>query len=432
MHRGSVLSLLVWALLYWAVATLSTHTALAQVPLFAEETAPPAQTKTPEPPAESIDGQRDLQQRPPDRQPDSGVQPVPGERQPAQAPLPPTDTRPETVEDNRYRLDNPHIALLLPLQSNAFRRYADAIRLGVLSAASFAQDPSLPVIVYATTEDTYQITDAYRRAMSSGARAVIGPLTRDGVSAVAASGRIEVPTLALNSPETEIRLPENLYVFGLQIEAEARAVARYAFREGGRKALVVIGETPVGRRIAQAFKEEWRRLKADVADEFVYSTEAATLGQLRQLVKNTTADAIFLSLDATRARFIRSYLGNRLPIYATSMVYASNADRLELYDLDGVRFVDMPWLLQPDHAAVMSYLRPDVSSAALDQERFYALGIDAYRVIRALLQRDPASLAIDGVTGAITLTRNRQIQREPVPAYFSAGTARLPAADAPR
>lgn len=344
--------------------------------------------------------------------------------QPAEPP-PPTETRPQVTEDNRVLLQQSQIALILPLQSSAFQRYAESIRLGVLAASSIAQDPAMPVVVYATTDDPSRILEAYDRALANGARAIIGPLTRNGVSALAGSGRIMVPTLALNSPETDIRLPENLYVFGLQIEAEARQIARLAFREGGRKALIVIGETSVGRRIAQAFKEEWLRLKGDVADEFVYTTDASTLGQLRETVQNTTADAIFLSLDAARARFIRPYLGTRLPIYATSMVYASNADRLELYDLDGIRFVDMPWLLQPDHPAVMTYLRPAVTNSSLDQERFYAIGIDAYRIVRALIQGNPESIRIDGVTGEIRLAQNRQFVREAVPAYFGNGDAHI-------
>jgi uncharacterized protein len=387
MQGRSTPLLLLRALLYWAIVGLSTQPALAQEPL-------PAQEQQNEQPAPAV----------------------------APAILPPTETRPETIEDDRILLTRPHVALVLPLQSTSFQRYADSIRLGVLSAASLAQDPSLPVIVYATTDEPFRITEAYQRALSTGARAVIGPLTRNGVSALATSGRIPVPTLALNTPDTDISLPENLYVFGLQIEAEARQAARLAFREGGRKALIIVGETSIGRRIAQAFKEEWRLQKADVADEFVYTTDASMLGQLREAVRNTAADAIFLSLDATRARFIRPYLGTRLPIYATSMVYASNADPLELFDLDGVRFLDIPWLLQPDHPAVMTYLRPDVQTRALDQERFYALGIDAYRIIKALLQGQTDTIAIDGVTGTIKLSGNHHFTREPVAAYFGYGS----------
>ncbi|MEX0958284.1 MAG: penicillin-binding protein activator [Burkholderiales bacterium] len=378
------------ALLYWALAALSTQGTHAVGFDFEEEPLPP-ETTYPEPA-------------------------YPEATYPAEDPY---------AQEDSFQLTEPHIAVILPLQSRNFGRYADSVRLGVLSATSLTYDASLPVIVYATDDEPVSIMDAYQRAISTGARGVIGPLTRNGVSALAASGLVNVPTLALNAPDMDVRLPPDLYVFGLQIEAEARQVAQFAYREGQRKAFVVSGETSLGRRVAQAFVEEWEKLQGKVVDRFVYTTDVSTLGILRDRLNATDADSVFLSLDSSRARFIRPYLGNQLRIYATSQVYASNADKLQLYDLDGVRFLDMPWLLQPDHPAVMSYLRPDIRSQTLDQERFYALGIDAYRLMRVLLDEDALPETLDGVTGTIRLGRNQQFERDLVPAQFSYGATRL-------
>ena len=49
--------------------------------------------------------------------------------------------------------------------------------------------------------------------------------------------------------------------------------------------------------------------------------------------------------------------------------------------------MDMPWFVQPDHPAVMVYPAPD-ARMAVEQERLYALGIDAYRLCGLLLQSD--------------------------------------------
>jgi hypothetical protein len=76
----------------------------------------------------------------------------------------------------------------------------------------------------------------------------------------------------------------------------------------------------------------------------------------------------------------------------------------------------------------MSYLQSDVQGAALDQERFYALGIDAYRIARALLEEPLWRGPLDGVTGTITLGAGQQFSRELVPAHFSGGAARSLAA----
>lgn len=329
----------------------------------------------------------------------------------------------DPAPDEGAFLTQPHVAIILPLQSPSFGKHADSVRLGVFAASSLQQD-SPPLIVYATTEEPERILDAYRRAISTGALAVIGPLTRNGVSALAASGEIPIPTIALNTPDTDVRLPPQLFVFGLQIEAEARQVARVAIKQGGRSVFIVMRDSPLDRRIVQAFGEQWKKLKGEIVEQFQYTTDVATLAKLRERLSATKADTIFLSVDSPRARFSRPYLGSKQTVYATSLVFASNADKRELFDLEGVRFLDIPWLLQPDHPAVISYLRPEIATRALDQERFYALGVDAYRIAMALLADPQWRGPLDGVTGSITLGEGRHFARELMPAVFSSGSVR--------
>jgi len=52
-------------------------------------------------------------------------------------------------------------------------------------------------------------------------------------------------------------------------------------------------------------------------------------------------------------------------------------------------------------------------------QRFYALGIDAYRVAASLIEAQ-RSLGLDGVTGRLTLYGN-VVAREPVQAVFRNG-----------
>jgi outer membrane PBP1 activator LpoA protein len=85
----------------------------------------------------------------------------------------------------------------------------------------------------------------------------------------------------------------------------------------------------------------------------------------------------------------------------------------------GVNFVDMPWLLEPQHTAVMVYARPK-PLASMDLERFYALGIDAWRIAQLLLSgvRD---IRLDGVTGQLTLGADGHFERELVAGRYSEG-----------
>ena len=207
-------------------------------------------------------------------------------------------------------------------------------------------------------------------------------------------------------------------MLSLQIEAEARQVAQLAWQDGYRKATTVNGDTPLLKRIHQAFVDEFTRLGGTHVAAHAFTTDAEGLTRIKKAVETGTADMAFLALDVARARLARSYFG-ALPVYATSQVYPGNAGPLAGYDLAGVRFLDMPWLLQPDHPAVMVYPRPTFGGA-VELDRFYALGIDAYRIVLALLA-GKSETGLDGVTGRLVLGRDRQFVRGLTTAQFTDG-----------
>jgi outer membrane PBP1 activator LpoA protein len=332
------------------------------------------------------------------------------------APPPPALAEPKPLPPAPHAQEGAHLALLLPLDSAAFRRHAEAVRDGFLAAAK-VQGAALPVRVYAMEDEAREAVAIYQRALASGARAVVGPLTRSGVTALAESALVIVPTLALNVPEARDALPA-LYVLSLHIEDEARQVAQLAWNEGRRSALLVTERSPLARRLYQAFVEEFTRLGGVLAAEFDYTSDPAGLARIRQAAGSGKADMAFLGLDLPQARLARPYL-DPLAIYATSLVHPGAAGPLAAFDLAGVRFLDMPWMLQPEHPAVVLYPRPDYREA-VERNRFYALGIDAFRLAQALLAGRP-ELALDGVTGRLALEPDRRYSRALVPARFADG-----------
>lgn len=317
----------------------------------------------------------------------------------------------------------PHIALILPLKSESFGTAAEITRQGFIAAASKQGGSRLPVKTYATTEQTDEILAAYQLALSAGAQVVVGPLTRDGVSALATSDMVRVPTLALNAPEDFAVLPAYMFTFSLQVENEARQIAMLAWQEGKRKALIIGAEALLDKRMQQAFAEEWQRLGGVILGQLFFTGEQGSLITLKQAVEISGADMIFLALDAKKARQVRPYIDLNVNIYATSQIFSGNSQGALNLDLNGVRFVDMPWLLQSDHPAVMIYPRPK-NAVIIDLERLYALGIDAFRITQDLSAIGPYSgYALDGVTGQISLNANHQFVRELTPAIFYQGQA---------
>ncbi len=309
----------------------------------------------------------------------------------------------------------PFLALLLPLSSPAFAQAAQAVADGCHAALAQEEDP-LPLQLSRTDASPASIFAAYRSAAERGAAVILGPLTRDGVTALARTALPGPPTLALNTPEPETPLPRRFVSFGLSAESEARNAAQNAFSAGARSAAVVESDTSLSRRITRAFVDEWTLLGGSVSEHL---DSTANLSLMKQRMARSRADMVFLSTDAEESRAARPYLNNQIPVYAISLVHDGHQGPLSVVDLDGIRFVDMPWLVQPDHPAVMVYPRP--GTASLEFQRFYALGIDACRLAPLLAAgRDAAEL--DGVTGRLRLAHG-MVEREPVAATFRGGSA---------
>ena len=335
---------------------------------------------------------------------------------PEPVPLPPPG--PERIVPRPAPDAPPHIALLLPLDSKYFGRHAAAVRNGFLAAAK-TQGGGLPVRIHATGDDPEQAVRAYIDAVNAGARAVVGPLTRNSVAAVMGSAAVIVPTLALNVPDGLAAPLLDMYTFSLQVESEARQVARLAHQDGYRRAVTISIDSPLFGRLLQAFVDEFTRLGGSHSANHAFTSDPEGLARIKAALATSAADVAFLALDFARARLARPYFG-ALPVYATSQVYPGDAGPLAAFDLTGVRFLDMPWLLQPDHPAVMIYPRPVQSGQAAELERFFALGIDAYRIATALLAGKAGS-GLDGVTGRLTLGPDRQFERSLTAAEFNDG-----------
>lgn len=318
------------------------------------------------------------------------------------------------------------LALLLPLKSPAFVRPAEMVRQGFMAAMAPAiQSGSASVTVYSSTDNVSDILSLYNQALMDGQKVIVGPLTKNAVAALAASNLVTVPTLTLNVPDTVILAPPQFYVFGLSAELEARQVAKQAYTVGHRGAKVIYTSSPLSRRMLAAFSDAWQKLGGNLVAQLEVSASPASLIKLQELAAASPTDMLFLALDAREARLVRPYLDSSVPTYATSQVYGGMRRATSNFDLDGVRFLDIPWILQPQHPAVMIYPRP-ATEESLELERFYALGIDAARLATLLASRARLdSTILDGVTGQISLNREQQFARELVEAEFFQGQPQL-------
>jgi uncharacterized protein len=313
------------------------------------------------------------------------------------------------------------MALLLPLQSSTLGSAAQAVRDGFL-AGHAREQAGVTVAVLESGDTPQDVLPAYLAAVNQF-DIVIGPLSRFDVAAVAQSGNVLRPTIALAQPQlrgsrdgdVEPALPPRMLVVGLSLEEEARQVADWVGRTNpAAKVFVVSTNTAWQRRTARAFAAQAsqaglapQNMQLSLADGAV---SPSGLEQLKQRIVAEQPEALFVALDAAQARQVRTAIGADVALYGTSQLNPlASADWLTAEaanEMNGARFVDIPWQVQPDHPAVMVYPHPVVSveqKRSADLERLYALGIDAYRVAHEVAAGN-TNFGIDGVTGKLSVS----------------------------
>lgn len=330
------------------------------------------------------------------------------------------------------------VALLLPL-SGPLGSAGQAILNGYMAShfqalAHGGFSPSVRVHDTAR-EDSLQ---AYQRAVDGGAQLVIGPLERDGVQALAREPSLPTPVLALNAT-AGLHTGSQLIQFGLLPEDEGEQLARGLYREGHRRVLLLSSDSGWSDRLLRSFRDRFEQLGGEVVTHQRFATtreigDGVAAGLLigdsheraremrRVLATNLEfeprrrqdLDAVVLAAEAAIARSVKPTLAYHfagdLPIYASSHIYQGTVEQRVTSELDGIRFLGMPWRLNPwsvRHEVEDAWSGTDGSSAA-----FYAMGADAWQ-----LQARLPLLFVEhgfhaGATGELRLGADGRLQRE--------------------
>ena len=332
-------------------------------------------------------------------------------------PAPPGDPQQRPAPAPRPIQKRPHVALILPTASPALGRLAEAVRAGFMAAVEAAGRESVPVNVTAVDNEATALIEACRYSQAAGAVLVVGGFTRDGAQTLATSDCALQPVLALN----ELRganLSPDVFSFSLSLENEARQVALMAVGDGLRSAIVIGTNSALSRRVQEAFEREWTRAAGELR-RITFSGNPDEAPLIREKIANMRGDMVFLALDQAEARAVRPYVSGMLPVFATTLSINPRAESIVNVDLQGVRYVEMPWFVQPDHPAVMAY-PPPKAQLSVEHERLYAFGIDAFRLALLITRGDPRKSVLDGVTGRIGL-EERHFSRTMSPAEVDGG-----------
>lgn len=319
----------------------------------------------------------------------------------------------------------PALALILPAPETPYARAADAVREGFVAARA-AAGAMLAIQVIEIGDTARQAVTAVQSARDRGVRMVVGPLTRSAVNSVVEHGDAGVPVLLLNVPDAGATVAASQLAFGLSVEDEATQLVRASLREinlgatpsTSRRHVVVVGDSALARRTAAAFVAALRAA-AEPVITLDYAQHGAA-GVAREIARSPVT-SIFLALDLGDAVQVRTRLPVDAPLFATSQINVASGTTIVANDLEGVRFVDMPWLIEPERPVVKAYRRSETSYSP-EMQRLYALGIDAYRIASEWLA-GRTRFEIDGVTGWLRVDRERgaRVERTPGFAVFREG-----------
>ena len=350
------------------------------------------------------------------------------------------------------------VALLLPL-SGKLGGFGRAIRDGFLAAwyRTRNQGGEVPLLRFYDTEAASDFLGLYRQAVADGAELIIGPLEKQRVEQLFPELLLPVPTLALNRVDGGMP-PLQLYQFGLAPEDEARQVAEVARLNQHRRALVLAPEGAWSERVSDAFIQRWLTLDGDVTalgryaerDSYAAVIEnvlnieqsEARARRVRELIgrhieftprRRADVDMIFLLAKPAEARSIKPLLdylyAGDLPVYSTSNIYAGQPAPEKDADINGVFFLDMPWVLNPPGELAQAIYGEFDQARAFG--RMYALGIDAFQLHPRLRQLDELpNSRVYGQTGTLGLNERNEIERELLLARIRGGKpVKVPVAD---
>lgn len=352
-----------------------------------------------------------------------------------------------------------HIALLLPV-SGRLANYGKAVRDGFIAALfehrqSGGQVPSIRA--YNSAEGN--ILDIYQQALNDGAELIIGPLDKAQVRQLAEHySEMPVATLALNHLD-ELRAPAQLYQFGLNPNDEAEQIARIAHAEGHSKALMLLPQGSRGQLLGDHFAQAWRSLGGEIIETHYFNARkndySAKMKALLNLDDSNTRatllrrnlgtrfefepyrrddiDMLFVVAKPKEARSIKPlmafhYAGD-IPVYSISRAHQGKANPSKDKDLNGLRFTEIPWLLDNDDPLQTTLKRLPQQQQL---QRMHALGVDSYRLYPRLnlLQSIPNSRVYGG-TGTLQINAEGKVLRELQLAQFKRGRAvNIPMLDA--
>lgn len=358
------------------------------------------------------------------------------------------------AESQLIYINPTRITLMLPFQGK-FEAVAEAIQNGFLYAYYNDPDEKPMLEVVNASLDPAQFMAQYHQVAQNGSDFIVGPLDKKLVNILALNEALDTPTLTLNYADNGESGINNLYQFGLRPEDEAEQIADYALVDGHYHAVTLTPDNKLGDRLSSAFTKRFELLGGQVVGSSRYLSKkndySVSIKQLlqvnssdrRQDILQTVigqpvefiprrrkdVDMVFIGGNPRQARLLKPQLkfhhAKDLPVYATSSISSSSADKDADRDLNEILFVDTPWALKQEDNIDYQNIQKLWPLDLRRYGKFFALGIDAYRLIPSLrrLMVHPEQTA-EMNTGTLSVDKRGRVHRQLFLATYEKGMAR--------
>jgi len=331
------------------------------------------------------------------------------------------------------------ITVVLPL-SGQHKNAGQVAQQGILAAYEKSPNTVLDFV----DSQHLNFEDLPVQLIASETDAVIGPLLKTNVEKYIQQTDITVPTLLLNTINSE--LPDHISAMSMRPEDEAVQAATTLAARNYRHPLILSHQDSISQRITDAFVEQWFKntgyrpqivgfskdsnMQKDLKTALEVQQSEDRIKSLDQRIDETfevdernrrDIDMVYLVGKPIESRIAKPYIdvniapfADFIPVYASSRSHNGNTDKSELRDLSGLVFTEMPWLLpskmqDKETADTAKQLWPSRSDSL---SRIFAMGYDSYQLIFKLerMKQFPV-LRHNGQTGIIMRQSNGLLTR---------------------
>ena len=174
--------------------------------------------------------------------------------------------------------NNFKVGMLLPLSGKS-AVYGQGLRNAAMMAVEDADNSRLVINFYDTQSTPSGASMAAHQALDDEVKLILGPLTKDEVSAVSSSAASQdVPVISFSTSQNI--LGNGVYTLGLLSDEQVERIIAYAVSQGRKKIALLVPDTPSGLNIAKSAFDSAVKHNAELVKIGFYPPDTMDFGDI--------------------------------------------------------------------------------------------------------------------------------------------------------